>query len=176
MPHLPSGAMVPLSGRIEDDLYQWFISLEYAGAKSNSDKLREALKELRLQHEASGDFVKAQAWMQGMTVLLRQSLAVIDREEMAHSEVFTTLIDYVITMAATLISARPASTADAAQIEEQLVRRAMALTEALLRQALTPRATAFDPDIIRRHIGRSLELATMINSNKQGDGNGRDTA
>jgi len=172
MARIPSGVMVPLSGRIEDDLYQWFISLEYVGAKSNSDKLREALKELRLQHEASGDFVKAQAWLQGMTDSLRQSLAVIDREEMAHSEVFTTLIEYVITMAATLISARPAGTADAAQIEEQLVRRSMALTEALLRQALTPGAASFDPDVIHRHIGRSLELATLIKSTKQGDSNG----
>jgi len=172
MSRLPSGSMVPLSGRVEDDLYQWFISLEYVGAKSNSDKLREALKELRLQHEASGDFVKAQAWIQGMTDRLRQSLAVIDREEMAHSEVFTLLVDYGVTMAATLISARPADAAEAAQIEEQLVRRAMALTEALLRQALTPGAAAFDPEVIRRHIGRSLELATLINSNKKGDGNG----
>jgi len=172
MSHLPAGAMVPLSGRIEDDLYQWFISLQFVGAKSNSDKLREALKELRLQHEASSDFVKAQAWIQGMTDGLRQSLAVIDREEMAHSELLTIFIEYITTMAGTLISARPADTAEAAQIEEQLVRRAMALTEALLRQALTPRAAAFDPDVIRRHIGRSLELATLINSNRQGDGNG----
>ena len=172
MSRIPSGGMVPLSGRIEDDLYQWFISLEYAGAKSNSDKLREALKELRLQHEATADSVKTQAWMLRMTDALRQSLALIDRDEMAHSEVVSTLIDHVITMAATLISARPKGSAEAAQVEEQLVRRAMALTEALLRQALTPGAAAFDPEVIQRHIGRTLELATLINTNKQGDGNG----
>lgn len=172
MSQISSSAMVPLSGRIEDDLYQWFISLDYEGAKSNSDKLREALKELRLQNEASADFVKAQAWLQGMTDRLRRSLAIVDRDEMAHSEVVTALIDHVMAMTATLISARPASAAEAAQIEEQLVRRAMALTETLLRQALTPGAAAFAPDVIRRHIGRSLELAMLIHQNKEGDGNG----
>lgn len=167
-----SGGMVPLSGRIEDDLYQWFISVDYAGAKSNSDKLREVLKEMRLQHQASEDFVKAQNWMLRMTAVLRQSLAEIDRDEMAHSEVFTAIIEHVIAMAAMLISARPTGAAEAAQIEEQLVRRTTALTEALLRQALTPEAAALDPQVINRHIGRSLALAQLINTNKQGDGNG----
>lgn len=167
-----SGAMIPLSGRIEDELYQWFISLEYPGAKSNSDKLREALKELRLQHEATADFIKAQTWLQNKTEALRQSLAIIDRDARAHSEIFSIMNEHIATMAATLLSARPHSTTEAAQIEEQLVRRAMALTEALLRQALTSEAAAFDPDVIRRHVGRSVELATLINSSKTGENNG----
>lgn len=166
-----SGAMVPLSGRIEDDLYQWFISLEYVGAKSNSDKLREALKELRLQHDAASDAVKAQAWLQTKTESLRKSLIVIDRDESAHSEVFASLIDHVVSMSATLISAKPSNLQQAAQIEEQLVRRALTLTEALLRQALTPSAAAFDPDVIGRHIKRTVELANLIHPTTKGDSN-----
>ena len=80
--------------------------------------------------------------------------------------------EHIATMAATLLSARPHDTTEAAQIEEQLVRHAMALTEALLRQALTSEAAAFDPNVIRRHVGRSVELATLINSSKTGENNG----
>lgn len=166
-----SGAMVPLSGRIEDDLYQWFISLEYVGAKSNSDKLREALKELRLQHDAASDAVKAQAWLQTRTDSLRKSLIVIDRDESAHSEVFASLIDHIVSMSATLISAKPANLQEAAQIEEQLVRRALTLNEALMRQALTPSAAAFDPEVIHRHIKRTVELANLIHPTTKGDSN-----
>jgi hypothetical protein len=171
MPHPYSVAMVPLSGRIEDDLYQWFISLEYAGAKSNSDKLREALKELRLQHEATADVVKAQAWLQEKMNALRTSLTTIDRDEAAHSDVFASLIDHIISMSAILISAKPANIKEATQIEEQLVRRALTLNEALLRQALTPSAAAFNPDVIGRHIKRTVELANLIHQTTLGDSN-----
>ncbi|WP_395007825.1 hypothetical protein [Undibacterium sp.] len=164
-----SGAMVPLSGRIEDDLYQWFISLDYIGAKSNSDKLREALKELRLQHEAASDAVKAQAWLQTKMDALRKALIVIDHDEAAHSEVFAVLMDHIVSMSATLISAKPANLKEAAHIEEQLVRRALALNEALLRQALTPGAAAFDPEVITRHIKRTVELANLIHPTTKGD-------
>jgi hypothetical protein len=164
--------MVPISGRIEDDLYQWFISLDYPGARSNSDKLREAMKELRRQQEAGSDLVKAQAWMQSMTGPLRQSLALIDRDEHAHSDVFTILLEHVLAMAATVVATVPANAADAARMEEQLVRRSFALTEALLRQALAPSAVAFDPEVVRRHSKRIVEISTLINSSKQGEDNG----
>lgn len=167
-----SQAMMPISGRIEDDLYQWFISLEYPGAKTNSDKLREALKDLRRQHLASAGFVEAQKWMQGMIDPLRQSLAVIERDQMTHSEVTAFLTDYIVAMAAVAMSARPTTIEEAAQVEEQLVRRAMAMTEALLRQALTPSAAAFDPDVIQRHGARITELATLINQARKGENNG----
>lgn len=166
-----SGAMVPLSGRIEDDLYQWFISLDYRGAKSNSDKLREALKELRLQHEAATDAVKAQVWLQTKVESLRKALTVIDRDDAAHSEVLATLIDHIVSMSATLISAKPNNLKEAAEIEEHLVRRALALNEALLRQALTPGAAAFDPEVIGRHIKRTVELANLIHPTTKGDNN-----
>ncbi len=169
MAQLLSGAMVPLSGRIEDDLYQWFISLDYPGAKSNSDKLREALKELRLQHEANADAVKAQVWLLGKLDRLRNFLLTLDRDQAAHSEVFASLIDHVINMSATLIASKPTSLSEVKQIEEQLVRRSLALHEALLRQALTPAAAAFDPDVIGRHVKRSIELANLISSTQPGD-------
>lgn len=167
-----SQTMMPISGRIEDDLYQWFISLEYQGAKTNSDKLREALKDLRRQHQATAGFVEAQKWIQGMIDPLRQSLALLERDQMAHSEVMAFLTDYIVAMAAVVMSARPKTTEEAAQVEEQLVRRAMAMTEALLRQALTPSAMAFDPEIIRRHSTRLIEVATLINQARKGENNG----
>lgn len=155
--------MVPISGRIEQNLYDWLVSLQYDGAKTNSDKLREALKELRNQHLGVSDAVTASAWIQQLAAPLRHSLAVLDREKGAHSEVVTLLVEHIIAMAASIISARPASTEDACQLEEQLVRRGFALTEALLRQAVTPSAAAFDPEVVRRHSGKAVELAKFIN-------------
>lgn len=167
-----SGSMVPISGRIEDDLYQWFISLQFEGAKTNSDKLREALKELKQQHDGAHDFITALTWFQNLAKPLRQSLSVVDRDEQVQSEVMSLMIEHIATMAATLIAARPQTRAEAAQVEEQLVRRGFAMTEALLRQAVTPSAAAFDPDVVRRHSGRAIELANLINVANTGEKNG----
>ena len=155
--------MVPVSGRIEDDLYNWFVSLQYEGAKTNSDKLREALRELRDQHMGTADAVTAATWLQKLAAPLRHALSVLDRDEMVHSEVMTLLVEHITSMAATVISARPRTKEEARQIEEQLVRRGFAMTEALLRQAVTPSAAAFDPQVVRRHCDKAVELAKLIN-------------
>ena len=161
-----SNSMVPISGRIEDDLYQWFISLQFEGAKTNSDKLREALKELKRQHDGTSDFVTAQAWFQNLCKPLRQRLALVDRDEKLHSEVMAVLIEHITALAATLISAQPQTKEQTVQLEEQLVRRSFAMTEALLRQAVTSSAAAFDPSVMRRHCERTVELAKLINTEK----------
>lgn len=155
--------MVPVSGRIEDDLYAWFVSLQYEGAATNSDKLREALKELRSQHAGAEDTVTALAWLQKLAAPLRQNLSILDRDAAMHSEVMTLLVEHVTAMAAMVIAARPQNGGEARQLEEQLVRKGFAMTEALLRQAVTPSAAAFDPKVVRRHCERSVELAAFIN-------------
>lgn len=167
-----SGSMVPISGRIEDDLYQWFISLQFEGAKTNSDKLREALKELKRQHDGARDVATAHGWFQNLTGPLRQDLSRVDRDELAHSEVMSALIEHISAMAATLISARPQNKEDASVIEEQLVRRAFAMTEALLRQAVTTSAAAFDAGVVRRHCERTVELAKLIDLANTGEKHG----
>lgn len=167
-----SQTMVPISGRIEDDLYQWFISLEYPGARTNSDKLREALKELRTQREASADFIKAQKWLHALADPMRSSLSLLERDQATHSEVVASLSEHAMAMAAVILSARLDSAEGARQVEEQLVRRAIGMTETLFRQALTPSAAAFDTDVVRRNLARLAELAALINPSKQGDSNG----
>lgn len=161
--------MVPVSGRIEDDLYAWFVSLQYEGAVTNSDKLREALKELRSQHAGMTDTMTAQAWLHKLSLPLRQALAAVERDEMRNSEILTLMLDHVSALAALLVSGRPQSVEEARQLEEQMVRRGFAMTEALLRQAVTPSAAAFDPKVVRRHCSGAVELAQFI---KQGEQHG----
>lgn len=166
------GTMVPISGRIEDELYQWFVSLQYEGARTNSDKLREALKELKQQHDGAQDAVSAHGWLQLLAQPLSQALAQIERDEAEHSEVLSSLIGHVVAMAATILASRPQNKQEAAQVEEQLVRRAFAMAEALLRQAVTPSAAAFSPDVVRRHGARTVELAKLIDQASTGEHHG----
>jgi cell division septum initiation protein DivIVA len=65
------------------------------------------------------------------------------------------------------VSARPANAAEAAQLEDALVRRVFSMANTLLRQATTTQAAAFDPAVVGRHSAATLELAGLLNQ-KQG--------
>lgn len=154
--------MEPLSARIPSDLYLWLAKLQVEGATTNSDKLRVLLGQLKRQHDGAFDYVAAHAWARDMTARLREALVRLEGELGTHSEVFVAVLDHLATSLALAVSNAPASQAEAAKLEDNVVRRAFALCEALLRQATTPAATAFDPAVVRRHMAATLQLAASI--------------
>jgi hypothetical protein len=158
----PLTAMEMLSGRIPADLYAWFAALEVEGAVTSSDKLRVMLAQLRRQHEGSMDYVNALSWFRDLGARLRQDLAAVERDGSTHSEVVASLIEHAGAMAATVLSAHPRSKREAQAVEDQLVRRAAAMAEALLRQGVTPNAAAYDPKVVRRHCQNLAAMAQLL--------------
>lgn len=159
-----SNSMEPLSARIPSDLYLWLAQLQVEGATTNSDKLRVLLSQLKRQHDGALDYVAAHAWARDLTARLRDALVRTEGQTGRHSEVLNLLLDHVTTSLALVVSHVPADEAGAAKLEDALVRRAFALSEALLRQATTASAAAFDPAVIRRHAAATVELAAAIPS------------
>ncbi len=155
-------SMEPLSARIPSDLYLWLAQLQVEGATTNSDKLRVLLGQLKRQHDGAFDYVAAHAWARDMTHRLREALVRTEGRSGRHSEVLNVLLDHVTTSLALVVSSAPADAAAAAELEDALVRRAFALSEALLRQATTTAASAYDPGVVRRHMGATVELAATI--------------
>ncbi len=158
--------MEPLSARIPSDLYLWLAQLQVEGASTNSDKLRVLLGHLKRQHDGAFDYVAAHAWARDITGRLRLSLVRAEGESGQHSEVLGSLLEHLTSSLALVISRAPADITDAAKLEDALVRRAFALCETLLRQATTKAAAAYDPDVVRRHVTVSIELAAQIGSSK----------
>jgi len=157
-----SNTMEPLSARIPSDLYLWLAQLQVEGATTNSDKLRVLLGQLKRQHDGAFDYVAALAWCRDLTARLRDRLAGLDAETGRHSEVLAQTLEHVSHAMALLVSADLATPEQAAQLEDKLVRRSFALTEAMLRQATTADASAFDPLVVHRHLDTSLQLAQAI--------------
>lgn len=156
------GTMETISGRVPDELYRWFAHLKVDGAVTNSDKLRVLLAQLKRQHEGTLDLASAQAWARDITAPLRQALSTVERDEGSHSEVVSILVEHLSALAAILVSAQPRNRADAISLEEMLVRRAFGLAEALLRQAVTPQAAAFEPGVVRKHCDQCITLAKLV--------------
>ena len=154
--------MEPLSARIPSDLYLWLAQLQVDGATTNSDKLRVLLGQLKRQHDGAFDYVAAHSWARELTHRLREALVRIEGAEGLHSEVLGALIEQVTTLMALVISHAPASAEEATKLEDALVRRAALLGESLLRQATTGAAHAFDPGVVRRHLGPTVELASTL--------------
>ena len=158
----PTSSMEPLSARIPSDLYLWLAQLQVEGATTNSDKLRVLLGQLKRQHDGAFDYVAAHAWARDMTAGLREALVRTEGESGKHSEVLNALLDHATTSLALVVSRAPADEAEGVKLEDALVRRAFALCEALLRQATTASAAAYDPAVVRRHMPATIELATAI--------------
>lgn len=154
--------MEPLSARIPSDLYLWLAQLQVEGATTNSDKLRVLLGQLKRQHDGAFDYVAAHAWARDITGRLRLALVRAEGETGQHSEVLGSLLEHLTSTLALMVSQAPAEAAEAARLEDALVRRAFALCETLLRQATTTAAAAYDPGVVRRHMAATIELAARI--------------
>lgn len=159
-----SASMEPLSVRIPSDLYLWLAQLQVEGATTNSDKLRVLLGQLKRQHDGAFDYVAAHAWSRDMTGRLRDALVRTEGRTGRHSDVLHVLLEHVTTSLAMVISHSPQDEAEAALLEDALVRRAFGLAESLLRQATTAGAAAYDPAVVRRHASATIELAATIHS------------
>ncbi|MBN8505894.1 MAG: hypothetical protein J0L58_15615 [Burkholderiales bacterium] len=154
---IASVSMEPLSARIPSDLYLWLAQLKVEGAATNSDKLRVLLQQLKRQHDGAFDFVAAHGWAREMTHRLREALVRIEGQEGRHSEVLAQLLDHVTTLMALVISQAPQDAAEAAKLEDQLVRRSALMAETLLRQRQG--AQVFDPEVLERHLATTLALS-----------------
>lgn len=162
----PATTMEPLSARIPGDLYLWLAQLQIEGATTNSDKLRVLLGQLKRQHDGAFDYVAAHAWARDLTGRLREALVRAEGRTGKHSEVVNLLLEHLTSSLALVVSQAPRTESDVVKFEDALVRRAFALCETLLRQGTTPHAAAYDSQVVRRHIGPSIELAMNLQTPK----------
>ena len=154
--------MVPISGRLPDDLYEWLSTFVVEGATTLSDKMRVAVANLKRLHDGDSDYIGALAMYRDLGRGTREHIAALERDAGEHSEVLAAMLEHIPALMAALNAAEPKSVGEAQQLEETLVKRTLQLTESLLRQAVTSGAAAYDPQVVSKNAGRLLELARII--------------
>lgn len=154
--------MVPISGRLPDELYEWLATCPVEGATTVSDKIRVAVAHMKRTHEGNSDYVGALSMYRDLGASTRQNIANLERDTGQHSEVLATLMEHLPALTAALHSARLGSVAEAKQLEDSMVKRSLQLCETLLRQAITTQAAAYDSKVITRNAARLIELAKLI--------------
>ena len=159
-----STTMMPVSGRIPEELYQWLAATPLEGATTMSDKLRVAVATLKRMHDGDADYNGALAMHRDFGGNVRRQLAQIEPEH-GHSEVLTTIMEHSPAIAAAITSAQINGLADARKLEDQLTQRSLQLAEGLLRQAITRQARAYTGDVVTKHAQSLIELALIIHTN-----------
>lgn len=154
--------MVPISGRLPDDLYEWLATTSLEDATTVSDKVRVAVAHLRRTYEGDHEYISALNLYRDLGRTTREAVAKLEVEQQTHSEVLASFFEHLPALLATLNSAQINSNDAAKILEGQLVRRAMQLTATLLRQAITSEAAAFDRAIIKKSVSQVSELARLI--------------
>lgn len=155
--------MMPVSGRIPDDLYQWLCTTPLEGAATLSDKLRVAVASLKRSHDGDTDYSGALAMQRDLVGNTRRQLAEIESEH-GHSEVLSTIMEHAPAIAAALTSAQIKGLPDAIKLEEQLTQRSLQLAEGLLRQAITRQARAYDGQVVIKNMQSLIELAQIVHN------------
>lgn len=154
--------MVPISGRLPDDLYAWLATFPLDGATTVSDKIRIAVSNLKRMHDGDSDYLDGLAMYRDLGRGTRESLANLERDTGQHSEVLAAMAEHLPALIAAMNGAQVKGLSDAQQLETILVRRTMQLAETLLRQAITAHAAAYDPNVVSHHSARLLELAHKL--------------
>ena len=157
-------SMIPISGRIPDDLYTWLSTLQLEDATTVSDKLRVAILHLKRMHEGDTDYLGALSMYRDLGRNTRDQIAQLERKTGQHSEVLAALMEHLPALIALLHSSQISSLHSAKELEAALVRRTLQLAETLLRQAITDGAAAYDEKVIADNSTRLLEVARLVSS------------
>lgn len=154
--------MIPISGRLPDELYEWLATFPLEGATTVSDKIRVAVANLKRMQDGDANYIDALTMYRDLGRATREQVAHLERDTGQHSEVLAALMEHLPALVATLHGARLVTVEDAKQLEAVLVRRTMQLAESLLRQAITSKAAAYDARVVTKHSGRLLEMARLL--------------
>lgn len=156
--------MMPVSGRIPEDLHLWLSSTPLEGATTMSDKLRVAVATLKRLQDGDADYNDALAMHRDLGGNARRQLAQLEPAH-GHSEVLATIMEHAPAISAGLTSAQVKGLPDAIKLEDQLTQRCLQLAENLLRQAVTQQARAYDGQVVIKHAQALIELARIIQHN-----------
>jgi hypothetical protein len=158
----------PLSVRLSDEDTRFLAALEIDGAVTASDKIRGLIRQARQRTEPIETFSEALSVSHDHFAHALRALRLLERDLDAHSEVAVGLLAAAEEFLALALSApRPGPNTtgdDLVRYEARLLDCAARMTAQLMRWAVTPRAPAYDPAVVSRHLAGLTELMRLVSA------------
>jgi len=158
----------PLSVRLSDEDTGFLAALEIDGAVTASDKIRGLIRQARQRSEPIESYSEALSVSHDHMTSVLRALRLLEAEADIHSDVAVGLVGAAEEFLALALSApRPGPQATRDEIvryEARLVDCAARMTAQLLRWGVTPRAPAYDPAVVSRHLAGLAELMRLVSA------------
>ncbi|MGL1936051.1 MAG: hypothetical protein OCD01_13570 [Fibrobacterales bacterium] len=163
---------ISMSLRVSQEDADFLVSLNINGAKTPSDKLRAIISKARQQTQGTESFGSALEFIQSLTVDITNKIKDLEQARSMHSDLVNTYSDWLIDAMASFINLQSSKDIDDKDfdlntIEESMNKRVMRLFESVMRMSITDSAPCYDPAIIKKSIGPTLELLKVIQLRKE---------
>lgn len=163
--------MQTISVRVPDEDLEWLLTLDIAGARNPSDRIRSLIAANRRQREGMGDYVACVAMLRDFLRPFLEVVSAAERLHNVHSEVVASIAESMPEIMAEMVAFRPVPDDDQApaalaRIEADLAARAMRLFVRLLRLSVTQTVPAYDPVVLEPGLTEVLEVAALVQSRR----------
>ena len=159
--------MQTISVRVPDDDLEWLLSLDMAGARNPSDRIRSLIAADRRRHEGMTDYIACVSMLREFLRPFENSLRTAERRLGLHSEVVAAIADSLPEIMAETIAFPPVPDDEGARaalvrVESDLAARTMRLLIRLLRLSITQATPAYDAAVLDPYLAEAIELAEII--------------
>ena len=163
--------MQTISVRVPDEDLEWLLTLDIAGARNPSDRIRSLIAANRRQREGMGDYVACVAMLRDFLRPFLDVVSAAERRHNVHSEVVTSIAEGIPEIMAEMIAFRPVPDDDhapaaLAHIESDLAARTMRLCIRLLRLSVTPSVPAYHAAILDAGLTEVMAVAELSQSRR----------
>lgn len=161
--------MQTISIRVPDEDFQWLLSLDEAGARTPSEKLRVLLARARQQEARLTQTELCATWMRTLAQPFVDGIAALERKQKDHSDLVAAVAEWVPQIMATLAASRlseQGARAEAVEIEAVLAQQSFRMLSTLLRAAVTSAPATYDKDVLDRYLPDVIEIAAIISTRK----------
>lgn len=160
---MPTQNRIPLSVRIDQEDYDFIAQLHIEGANTPSEKVRELLKQARLNHQQNHDYAHNLDDMERFIQAAKRHVLHAEKEYGIHSTILARLFEHIPDLAATLSADLPenASEQDLQHYEREMMWRVVRLMDAILQLAVVGKGAAYD-DKVLLELDNTLKLANIV--------------
>lgn len=162
--------MQTISVRIPDDDLEWLMSLDIAGARNPSERIRSLLTQTRRQREGLHDYLACVAMLRDFLQPFLNAVAAAERRHGVHSEIVSTVVEGLPDAMAEAIAFVPHAGDKAVpalvRVEAALCARTMRLLVRLLRLNVTQAVPAYDPGVLERDLREVIEIADLVKARR----------